>query len=101
DFVAGACARGLGQVSLETGVPLGFGVLTTDDEAQARDRAGGRSNKGAEAVLTAGEVVPPLRGPPGAAEAAGCRTGSPRGRGKRRRWLCSPTGTSPSAARRM
>lgn len=38
DFVAGECARGIQQVALETGMPVIFGVLTTDTEKQARQR---------------------------------------------------------------
>ena len=54
DFVAGECARGLQQVMLATGVPIGFGVLTTDNVAQAQERAAaGARNKGAEALQTA------------------------------------------------
>jgi 6,7-dimethyl-8-ribityllumazine synthase len=58
DYVAGAAAEGLRQVSLDTGVPIGFGVLTTDNIQQAMDRAGGKSgNKGAEAAEAAIEVA--------------------------------------------
>ena len=54
DFVAGECARGLQQVMLATGVPIGFGVLTTETLAQAQERAApGARNKGAEALQTA------------------------------------------------
>jgi 6,7-dimethyl-8-ribityllumazine synthase len=62
EFVAGQCAAGLRQVALETGVPLAFGVLTTDDRDQALARAGGaEGNKGAEAAATAVEMVDLLR----------------------------------------
>jgi 6,7-dimethyl-8-ribityllumazine synthase len=58
EYVAGAAARGLREVSLETGVPISFGVLTTDDMQQAMDRAGGKSgNKGAEAAEVAIEMA--------------------------------------------
>ena len=58
EFVAGGAADGLNQVSLETGVPIAFGVLTTDDMQQAMDRAGGKSgNKGAEAAEVAIELA--------------------------------------------
>lgn len=58
DFVAGQCAAGLQQVSLSHGLPVIFGVLTTDTVAQALDRCGpGPSNKGWEAALTAIETV--------------------------------------------
>src|SRR6266508_5777033 len=62
EFVAGECAAGLRQAALETGVPLAFGVLTTDDRDQALARAGGaEGNKGAEAAATAVEVAGLLR----------------------------------------
>ena len=58
DFVAGECARGLTQVSLEYDTPVGFGVLTVNDVDQALARAqNGESNKGREAVLAALEVA--------------------------------------------
>ncbi len=54
DFVAGEAARGIQSVSLETGVPAAFGVLTTDTLQQALDRAGGKhGNKGWDAAMTA------------------------------------------------
>lgn len=54
DFVAGECARGLQRVMLDTGVPVSFGVLTTETLAQAQQRAApGAGNKGAEAIETA------------------------------------------------
>ena len=62
EFVAGECAAGLRQAALDTGVPLTFGVLTTDDVDQALARAGGaEGNKGAEAAATAVEMVDLLR----------------------------------------
>jgi 6,7-dimethyl-8-ribityllumazine synthase len=65
DYVAGPCAAGIAQAGLETGVPVIFGVLTTNDLQQALDRAGGREgNKGAEAATTAIEMVTLLRGLP-------------------------------------
>lgn len=58
DYVAGAATDGLLRVSLDTGVPIAFGVLTTDDMQQAMDRAGGKSgNKGAEAAEAAIEMA--------------------------------------------
>jgi 6,7-dimethyl-8-ribityllumazine synthase len=58
EYVAGAAARGLREISLETGVPIAFGVLTTDNLQQAMDRAGGKSgNKGAEAADVAVELA--------------------------------------------
>lgn len=62
DFVCGECAAGLNRVSLEHGIPIGFGVLTTDTMDQALDRAGGKGgNKGADAVLATLEMVSLLR----------------------------------------
>jgi 6,7-dimethyl-8-ribityllumazine synthase len=58
DFVAGECSSGVARVALETGVPVGFGVLTTETMEQALDRAGGKAgNKGAEAALAALEMA--------------------------------------------
>jgi len=58
DFVAGECAKGLNAVQLDTGVPVGFGVLTVDTIEQAIERAGTKSgNKGAEAAMTVVEMV--------------------------------------------
>ena len=58
EYVAGSAADGLRQVSLESGVPIAFGVLTTDDMQQAMDRAGGKSgNKGGEAAEAAIELA--------------------------------------------
>ncbi|HEY7440164.1 MAG TPA: 6,7-dimethyl-8-ribityllumazine synthase [Acidimicrobiia bacterium] len=62
DFVAGEAARGLQAVALDTGVPIVFGVLTTDTLQQARDRIGGcEGHKGEEAAVTALEMVALLR----------------------------------------
>jgi 6,7-dimethyl-8-ribityllumazine synthase len=61
-YVAGECASGLSRVALESGVPIAFGVLTTDTIEQASERAGTKSgNKGAEAALTAVEMANLLR----------------------------------------
>jgi 6,7-dimethyl-8-ribityllumazine synthase len=58
EFVARGATDGLNQVSLQTGVPVAFGVLTTDNMQQAMDRAGGKSgNKGAEAAEVAIELA--------------------------------------------
>jgi 6,7-dimethyl-8-ribityllumazine synthase len=58
EYVSSAATRGLSQVALETGVPVGFGVLTTETVEQAIDRAGAKAgNKGAEAMLTAIEMA--------------------------------------------
>jgi 6,7-dimethyl-8-ribityllumazine synthase len=62
DYVAGECSSGLARVALETGVPIAFGVLTTDTMEQAVDRAGGKGgNKGADAALVALEMANLLR----------------------------------------
>jgi 6,7-dimethyl-8-ribityllumazine synthase len=54
DYVAGECASGLSRVAEDTGVPVAFGVLTTDTVEQATDRAGGKfGNRGADAAQTA------------------------------------------------
>jgi 6,7-dimethyl-8-ribityllumazine synthase len=58
EYVAGGASDGLSRVSLETGVPIAFGVLTTENMQQAMDRAGGNSgNKGAEAAEAAIELA--------------------------------------------
>ena len=58
DYVAGPAAEGLARVSLSAGLPVAFGVLTTEDTAQALARAGGREgNKGWDAALTALEMA--------------------------------------------
>ena len=63
DFVAAECAKGVAQASLKTGVPVIFGVVTTDTIEQAVERAGTRGpNRGFEAALTAIEMVNVLRG---------------------------------------
>ena len=62
DYVAGECASGLSRIALESGVPVAFGVLTTDTMEQAVDRAGGKAgNKGADAALAAIEMANLLR----------------------------------------
>jgi len=63
DFVAAECAKGLATASLNTGVPVIFGVVTTDTIEQAIERAGTRvPNRGFEAAVTAIEMVNALRG---------------------------------------
>ncbi len=58
DFVAGECNKGLAQVSLDAGIPVAFGVITTDSIEQAIERSGTKAgNKGAEAALCALEMV--------------------------------------------
>jgi 6,7-dimethyl-8-ribityllumazine synthase len=66
DYVAAEAAKGLAQVSLETGIPISFGVLTTNTLEQAIDRAGAKGgNKGFEAALSAIETANLLRQLPG------------------------------------
>ena len=66
EYVAGECAAGVMRASLDSGVPIAFGVLTTDDLDQAMARAGGQEgNKGREAAVTALEMISLLRGLPG------------------------------------
>ena len=58
EYVAGECVKGLSQVSLNTCIPIAFGVLTIDTIEQAIERAGAKAgNKGAEAALTAIEML--------------------------------------------
>ena len=58
DYVAGEAAKGVAQVGLETGIPVLFGVLTTDTIEQAIERAGSKAgNKGAECAIAAIEMV--------------------------------------------
>jgi 6,7-dimethyl-8-ribityllumazine synthase len=58
DYVSGHAANGVGRASLETGIPITFGVLTTEDSDQARERSGGKAgNKGFEAALAALEMA--------------------------------------------
>ena len=62
DYVAGECAGGLARVANDTGVPVAFGVLTTDTIEQAIERAGTKAgNKGADAAITALELANLLR----------------------------------------
>lgn len=58
DFVAAETARGISRVGLDTGIPITFGVLTTDNVEQAIERAGGRAgNRGWDAALNAIEMA--------------------------------------------
>jgi len=58
DYVAGEAARGIADASAATGIPMAFGVLTTDTVDQATSRAGGKDgNKGFDAALTAIEMA--------------------------------------------
>jgi 6,7-dimethyl-8-ribityllumazine synthase len=58
DFIAAEVTKGLAQVALESGIPVAYGVLTTDTIEQAIERAGTKAgNKGAEAALSAIEMA--------------------------------------------
>ena len=58
DYVATEAARGVATVSLETDIPIMFGVLTSDNIEQAEDRAGGKcGNKGVDSALAAIEIA--------------------------------------------
>jgi 6,7-dimethyl-8-ribityllumazine synthase len=58
DYVAGECARGIMDAGLATGVPVIFGVLTTETQAQAEERAAlSRMNKGGESMEAALEMI--------------------------------------------
>ncbi|MES2909481.1 MAG: 6,7-dimethyl-8-ribityllumazine synthase [Pseudomonadota bacterium] len=62
DFVAGECAKGLGVVSLDSGMPVSFGVLTVDSIEQAIERSGTKAgNKGADAAMVAIEMISVLK----------------------------------------
>ncbi len=62
EYVAGSCVRGLAEVALTHDTPVAFGVLTVDTIEQAIERAGTKAgNKGAEAALSALEMVSLLR----------------------------------------
>jgi 6,7-dimethyl-8-ribityllumazine synthase len=62
DYVAGQAAAGIAKVSADSGVPVAFGVLTTNTFEQAIDRAGGKSgNKGFDAAMTAIEMANLMR----------------------------------------
>jgi 6,7-dimethyl-8-ribityllumazine synthase len=62
DYVAGEAARGIADASAASGVPMAFGILTTNTVEQATDRAGGKhGNKGYDAAMTAIEMALTLR----------------------------------------
>jgi 6,7-dimethyl-8-ribityllumazine synthase len=62
DYVAGECAKGVAQGAMETDKPVIFGVLTLDTIEQAIERSGTKAgNKGADAAMTALEMVSLLR----------------------------------------
>jgi 6,7-dimethyl-8-ribityllumazine synthase len=62
EYVSAEVSKGIANVSLETGIPIAFGVLTTDSLEQAIERAGSKSgNKGWDAAIAAIEMVDLLR----------------------------------------
>jgi 6,7-dimethyl-8-ribityllumazine synthase len=62
DYVAGEASRGIGQVSSNEEIPIGFGILTVDTIEQAIERAGAKAgNKGADAALAAIQMATMLR----------------------------------------
>ncbi|WP_410016209.1 6,7-dimethyl-8-ribityllumazine synthase [Sodalis sp. RH24] len=62
EYVAGECSSGLSDVAISSGLPVAFGVLTTESIEQAIERAGTKAgNKGAEAALTALEMINVLK----------------------------------------
>lgn len=62
EYVAGECASGISRVALDHGLPVVFGVLTTDTIEQALDRAGtGEGNKGFDVAITALEMIQTLQ----------------------------------------
>lgn len=62
DYVAGECASGVQQVSLNSGMPIGFGVLTVDTIEQAIERAGTKAgNKGIDTALAVLETLDVIR----------------------------------------
>ena len=64
DFISAECARGLMQINLDSGIPVAFGVLTTENGDQALERADPkRKNKGREAALAALQMIAFGEGP--------------------------------------
>lgn len=61
DFVAAEAARGISQAAADAGVPVIFGVITPNNLEQALDRAGGKADKGYDAVVSAIETANLLR----------------------------------------
>jgi len=69
DYIAAEVAKGVGEVALQTGVPVSFGVLTTESLEQALERAGAKGgNKGWDAALTAIELAQLAEQLPGVAK---------------------------------
>ena len=61
EYISSSVSHALQQVALETGVPVGFGMLTVDTVQQAMDRSGESGNKGSEAALAALAMIDVLR----------------------------------------
>ena len=61
DFISAEVARGIGQVAADTGLPVIFGVITPNTLEQALDRAGGKADKGYDAVVSAIEMANLMR----------------------------------------
>jgi len=61
EYIGRAVSDGLQHVALETGIPVGFGVLTVDTVQQAMERSGESGNKGSEAAMTALAMIHVLR----------------------------------------
>ena len=65
EYIAGECTKGIGQAMMQSGIPVTFGVLTTDTIEQAIERAGTKAgNKGAEAAGAAIEMAQLMRALP-------------------------------------
>ena len=61
EYISSAVSNGLQQVAVETGIPVGFGLLTVDTVQQAMERSGEAGNKGFEAATAALEMIDVLR----------------------------------------
>jgi len=61
EYISRAVSDGLQRVALETGIPVGFGVLTVDTVEQAMERSGESGNKGFEAAMAAFQMINVLR----------------------------------------
>jgi 6,7-dimethyl-8-ribityllumazine synthase len=62
DYIAGAATKGLAQIAADSGMPVAFGLLTTNTLEQAIDRAGAKSgNKGYDAAMSAVEMANLMR----------------------------------------
>ena len=57
EYVAGECVKGISQISLDSEIPIAFGVLTVDTVEQAIERSGSSENKGAEAAESTIQMI--------------------------------------------